>query len=122
MVPSLPFAHPSHLSKSDRAPKKMADANEVPALGTTDAPFWGAQLPHVVVEVDDVRIVLEDAVKKFSGINDPSNLSKKLTAIMAPYKNGTRSLEPLPRQLNVTIRTQMRQTTRWYQIVPNTIW
>jgi len=59
-----------------------------PAYPTVLYSFWGEQLPHVVVGPDDVRVVLQDAVKAFSGIASKSNRSSKLKEIMAPYQNG----------------------------------
>ena len=62
---------------------------DAPAYKTVMHTFWGKELPHIVVGVDDVRVVIQDAVKVFSGITNPSNLSTKLKDIMHPYQNGS---------------------------------
>ena len=66
---------------------------DAPAYKTVMHTFWGKELPHIVVGVDDVRVVLQDVVKVFSGIEHAGNLSTKLKDIMHPYQNGSFTLE-----------------------------
>lgn len=78
-----------------------AVANAPPAYATVMHDFWGQKLPHIVVGVEDVRIVLQDTVKVFSGITHAGNLSTKLKEILAPYQNGAHPLERQTRGPNV---------------------
>ena len=54
-----------------------------PAYATISLDFWGVELPHIAIGVDDVRISLQDAVKAFSGINDSGQLSNMSQAARA---------------------------------------
>ena len=73
-----------------------------PAHPTISLDFWGQSLPHIVVGVDDVRLVLQSAVKVFSGITNTGNLSSKMKEILAPYQPGVRALERRTRLSNTT--------------------
>lgn len=74
-----------------------APADGLPAYATVMLDFWGQQVPHVVLGTDDVRIVLQDAVKAFSGIDHAGTLSNKMKTIMPHYENGTCILKHLVR-------------------------
>ena len=90
------------------------DAESVPVYATVLHEFWGEQLPHIVVGLDDVRVVLQDIVKKFSGINDPSNLSSKMKIVMSPYINGICTLEHLAQLPYMTLSPKLENTLKWY--------
>ena len=72
-----------------------ADLNRQPTMSlptykTQLVDLWGAKLPHIEVAPGQVDVVLEDAVKEFSGITDQSNMSKEMRKAIEAVTSGAK--------------------------------
>lgn len=55
------------------------------------AEFWGKQVDHINLGGDDVRVVLEDAIKQFYGDERLSNLTRDTKAALESVMSGVQS-------------------------------
>jgi hypothetical protein len=77
------------------SPPNDSDEDDLPTIKTELKNFWDEAVPHVVLStVEDgvpqteVNVVVEDAIKIFCGIDDPSNLSKETKKCTEAIKSG----------------------------------
>ena len=69
----------------------MAVVSTLPNYPTVKVDFWDRPSNHIDLGNDRVHVVLEDAIREFSGVADQGNMSKdtksSLEAVMSgPYK------------------------------------
>ena len=70
------------------SPMVATDATELDAHKVIPVDFWGQQVGHIAVATDDVRVCLEEAIKKFYGSNHSGNIARHTAAAIETVLNG----------------------------------
>ena len=60
-----------------------------PALETINRDFWDQQVPHVTLDAQRTYVILQDVIKKFSGVSEATNISRDTKAALDAINEGS---------------------------------